>query len=120
MENIGNFLSACELYGLKKGDMFQTVDLYEDQNIVQVLICISALGRKVNGSFSTKLLPLPLTSMGCGVTSRGVWCYIYGVWCYIYGVWCYIYGVWCYIYGVWCYVFVGVVQMLVSIAELHM
>ncbi|KAL5457568.1 hypothetical protein EMCRGX_G034839 [Ephydatia muelleri] len=46
MENIGNFLSACELYGLKKGDMFQTVDLYEDQNIVQVLICISALGRK--------------------------------------------------------------------------
>lgn len=56
MENIGNFLSACELYGLKKGDMFQTVDLYEDQNIVQVLICISALGRKVNGSFCTKLL----------------------------------------------------------------
>ena len=48
MENIGNFLSACESYGLKKDDMFQTVDLYEDQNIVQVLICISALGRKVN------------------------------------------------------------------------
>ena len=47
MENIGNFLSSCERYGLKKDDMFQTVDLYENRNIGQVLICISALGRKV-------------------------------------------------------------------------
>ena len=36
MENIGNFLSACEAYGVPKSDLFQTVDLYEGQNIPQV------------------------------------------------------------------------------------
>ncbi len=37
MENIGNFLSACEAYGCPKADLFQTVDLYEGQNIPQVI-----------------------------------------------------------------------------------
>ena len=46
MENIGNFLSGCEAYGLAKADLFQTVDLYEDQNIPLVVDCIHALGRK--------------------------------------------------------------------------
>lgn len=46
MENIGNFLSACERYGLVKADLFQTVDLYEEQNMVQVVDTIHALGRK--------------------------------------------------------------------------
>lgn len=45
MENIGNFLGACERYGLSKADLFQTVDLYEDQNMVQVVDTIHALGR---------------------------------------------------------------------------
>jgi len=36
MENIGNFLDACEKYGCNKQDIFQTVDLYEAQNIPQV------------------------------------------------------------------------------------
>ena len=36
MENIGNFLEACYAYGCVKNDMFQTVDLYEAQNIPQV------------------------------------------------------------------------------------
>lgn len=36
MENIGNFLSGCEAYGCPKTDIFQTVDLYEAQNIPQV------------------------------------------------------------------------------------
>ena len=36
MENVGNFLSGCEAYGCAKGDLFQTVDLYEGQNIPQV------------------------------------------------------------------------------------
>lgn len=47
MENIGNFLTACEQYGLKKADIFQTVDLYEAENMVQVVNAIHALGRKV-------------------------------------------------------------------------
>ena len=48
MENINNFLSACEKYGLSKTDLFQTVDLYEQQNMWQVVLCLYALGRKVS------------------------------------------------------------------------
>jgi hypothetical protein len=46
MENINNFLTACEKYGLVKTDLFQTVDLYEKQNMWQVVLCLYALGRK--------------------------------------------------------------------------
>ena len=48
MENIGNFLSACEAYGLQKTDIFQTVDLYEAQNMPQVVNGILALGRRAH------------------------------------------------------------------------
>lgn len=48
MENIGNFLTACESYGLVKTDLFQTVDLFEGQNMHQVVNTIQALGRKVS------------------------------------------------------------------------
>ena len=37
MENIANFLDICYEYGCSKEDMFQTVDLFEAQNIPQVL-----------------------------------------------------------------------------------
>jgi len=47
MENIGNFLTACEGFGCLKVDLFQTVDLYESNNIPQVINGIFALGRKV-------------------------------------------------------------------------
>ena len=33
MENIGNFLKVAESLGVAKIDLFQTVDLYEAQNI---------------------------------------------------------------------------------------
>lgn len=46
MENINNFLSACEKYGCKRGDLFQTVSLYEGVNMPEVLNGIFALGRK--------------------------------------------------------------------------
>ena len=46
MENIGQFLTACENYGLNKVDLFQTVDLYEAQNMHMVILSIHALGRK--------------------------------------------------------------------------
>lgn len=46
MENISNFLTACEKYGVNKTDLFQTVDLYEAQNVWQVVTCIHAFGRK--------------------------------------------------------------------------
>jgi len=46
MENIGKFLDGCEKLGINKIDLFQTVDLYEGQNIPQVINGIFALGRK--------------------------------------------------------------------------
>jgi len=33
MENIGFFLTFCDEIGVPKSDIFQTVDLYENQNI---------------------------------------------------------------------------------------
>eukprot|EP00041_Stephanoeca_diplocostata_P026030 m.693873 g.693873 ORF g.693873 m.693873 type:complete len:185 (-) comp22876_c0_seq5:2093-2647(-) len=45
MENIGNFLTAAQAYGLKATDLFQTVDLYEAKNLTQVVDGIHALGR---------------------------------------------------------------------------
>lgn len=46
MENIGCFLRACEELGVAKGDLFQTVDLFESDNVPQVINGIFALGRK--------------------------------------------------------------------------
>jgi len=51
MENIGNFLTACEDIGCQKADLFQTVDLYEANNIPQVINGIYALGRKAQNIY---------------------------------------------------------------------
>lgn len=48
MENISLFLNAMLTYGVSKNDMFQTVDLFEGQNMVQVVNTIHALGRRVS------------------------------------------------------------------------
>lgn len=50
MENITKFLTACENYGMHKADLFQTVDLYENQNMWQVVCTIMALGRKAQAN----------------------------------------------------------------------
>ena len=47
MENIGNYLSACTKLGARAHDSFQTVDLYEDANMLAVVIQIHAFGRLV-------------------------------------------------------------------------
>jgi len=46
MEMISQFLQLCEDMGCKKQDIFQTVDLYESQNIPQVINGLLAFGRK--------------------------------------------------------------------------
>ena len=48
MENIGRFLDACMALGMQRLDLFQTVDLYENQNMTQVIDGIHALGRKAS------------------------------------------------------------------------
>ena len=46
MENIGNYLASTEKFGVNATDSFQTVDLYEKQNMPLVISAIHALGRK--------------------------------------------------------------------------
>lgn len=52
MENINNFIKACEDYGVAKTDLFQTADLYENTNMWQVILTLYALGRKVRSLIS--------------------------------------------------------------------
>ena len=49
MENINSFLSACTKMGLPTSDLFQTVDLYEEKNMNQVLLCLASLKRFTTG-----------------------------------------------------------------------
>jgi len=50
MEVINLAVNAMEKYGVPKTELFQTVDLYEAQNLNAVLIACSAVGRKVSMS----------------------------------------------------------------------
>jgi len=43
MENIEQFIKGCKTFGLKDGDIFQTADLYECQNMSQVIATIYAV-----------------------------------------------------------------------------
>jgi hypothetical protein len=43
-ENISFFLTACTQYGIDKNDLFQTVDLYDGQNLAQVQMTIFKVG----------------------------------------------------------------------------
>ncbi len=47
MELIGNFIENIKEFGVPDHENFATVDLYEEQNLVQVLTCLSSTGRKV-------------------------------------------------------------------------
>ncbi|EDO46712.1 predicted protein [Nematostella vectensis] len=55
MENTGKFLEFCDTIGVPKTDMFQTVDLYEKQNMPGVINGIHALGRKAHSTGKTCL-----------------------------------------------------------------
>jgi hypothetical protein len=45
MENIQRFQAALKKYGVPEEEIFQTADLFERRNIVQVTLCLYALGR---------------------------------------------------------------------------
>lgn len=63
MENISHFLEACTRYGVAKNDLFQTVDLYENQNMTQVVATIHALGREAGSKgFSPSIGPKKATA----------------------------------------------------------
>jgi len=46
MENINNFLTEVTKLGVPSQEQFQTVDLWERQNLNSVVICLQSLGRK--------------------------------------------------------------------------
>nr|CAH0108947.1 unnamed protein product [Daphnia galeata] len=48
MENINSFLEAAKTFGVPSQELFQTVDLWERQNLNSVVICLQALGRKAS------------------------------------------------------------------------
>lgn len=48
MELIEMFIRKAKEFGVPDHEAFQTVDLYEDQNLHQVVICLQSLGRKAN------------------------------------------------------------------------
>lgn len=56
MENINAFLEVAREMGVPAQETFQTVDLWERQNLNSVVICIQSLGRKVTNYFSYLLL----------------------------------------------------------------
>ncbi|KAM9960840.1 hypothetical protein ACTFIW_009996 [Dictyostelium discoideum] len=58
MENIGNYLKGCLVVGLKKTDLFDTPDLFEEKNINFVISNIHVLGNHVNKMYSHLKLPL--------------------------------------------------------------
>lgn len=58
MENIGAFLDAARVFGVPAQEVFQTVDLWEKQNLNSVVICLQSLGRKVLLSLDIKLLEI--------------------------------------------------------------
>lgn len=47
MENISAFLEAAKTFGVPNQETFQSVDLWERQNLNSVVICLQSLGRKV-------------------------------------------------------------------------
>ena len=48
MENIQKFLEAATAMGVPSQEQFQTVDLWEQQNLNSVVICLQSLGRKAS------------------------------------------------------------------------
>eukprot|EP01091_Cochliopodium_minus_P018839 TRINITY_DN7737_c0_g1_i1.p1 TRINITY_DN7737_c0_g1~~TRINITY_DN7737_c0_g1_i1.p1 ORF type:complete len:147 (+),score=38.68 TRINITY_DN7737_c0_g1_i1:69-509(+) len=54
MENIGKFVDAASKLGVESNYNFVTVDLFEEKNLKQVLLCLYTLKRKFSGVTTTK------------------------------------------------------------------
>jgi hypothetical protein len=48
MELIELFIESVKAFGVPDEERFQTVDLYEEQSLYQVLICLQTLARKAS------------------------------------------------------------------------
>lgn len=53
METISLFLESCSKLGVRDQELFQSVDLWERQNLSSVLMCIQALARTTGKRFNS-------------------------------------------------------------------
>ena len=51
MELIGLFIEKIKDFGIPDHENFATVDLFEEQNLYQVLLCLQSIGRRVSYLF---------------------------------------------------------------------
>ena len=72
MECINNFCESARAYGVPNEENFQTVDLYESQNMWQVIICLQALARKVSIVFHKTHRYAAIECTRVGVLSIGL------------------------------------------------
>ena len=72
MENIARFTQAARAFGLSDSESFQTIDLYEKMNLHQVILCLFALGRKVNSLIIFLIKQNPLF-LRLGSKTRSTW-----------------------------------------------
>lgn len=54
MENIEKFLNFCKSQGVPQDELFQTVDLYEEQDPYQVIMSLQSFSRMLNKTFPGK------------------------------------------------------------------
>lgn len=75
MENINNFLQVAKEFGVPDQETFQTVDLWERQNLNSVVICLQSMGRKVSTEIfvSHVLLNIFLIFVGWKIRSTMHW-----------------------------------------------
>ena len=71
MENIGKFLESCEHYGCNKQDLFQTVDLYEAENMPQVHTYVGPI-HKVGRKHAKLLCLTVFEALYCWPPNKGV------------------------------------------------
>jgi len=65
MENIEQFIKGCKVFGLKDGDIFQTADLYEVQNMSQVIGTLYSVS-----SYATSLRGYAGPSIGTKIAEK--------------------------------------------------
>ncbi|XP_055923593.1 myophilin-like [Eupeodes corollae] len=61
MENITNFLTSATKFGVNSQELFQSVDLWERQNLSTVVTCLQSLGRKAQKFGKPSIGPVEAT-----------------------------------------------------------
>jgi len=55
-ENIGNFVQSCRALGVPDAENFETADLYDERNLMQVWRCVASLGKHLPEAYTGPLM----------------------------------------------------------------